>query len=90
LQPVKTLERDPQARGEIRYTQDGKASAYPVREKGLYALWITPVDGSAGKAVTEFGPDFIEDFHWSAANNKLALIRSHRDSGIVLLRKIAA
>ena len=89
LQPIKTLERDPRAGGEIRYTADGKAIAYYVREKGQYALWISPIDGSPGHVVTGFTPDRIIDFHWSPDGHKLALLRFHRDSDVVLLRESA-
>jgi serine/threonine protein kinase len=90
LQPVKVIERDPRAGGEIRYTSDGKTIGYPIRENGLYALWVSPVDGSPGHRVTEFEPDRIEDFHWSADNKTLGLLRTHNDSDVVLLRQSAA
>ena len=90
LQPVKVIERDPRAGGEIRYTMDGKTIGYPIRENGLYALWVSPVDGSPGHRVTEFEPDRIADFHWSADNKTLGLLRTHFDSDVVLLRQSAA
>jgi eukaryotic-like serine/threonine-protein kinase len=90
LQPVKVIERDARAGGEIRYTSDGKTIGYPIRENGLYALWVSPVDGSPGHRVTEFEPDRIEDFHWSADNKTLGLLRTHNDSDVVLLRQSAA
>src|SRR5277367_2677140 len=90
LQPVKVIERDPRAGGEIRYTSDGKTIGYPIRENGLYALWVSPVDGSPGHRVTEFESDRIEDFHWSADNKTLGLLRIHYDSDVVLLRQTTA
>ena len=90
LQPVKVIERDPRAGGEIRYTMDGKTIGYPIRENGLYALWVSPVDGSPGHRVTDFEPDRIADFHWSADNKTLGLLRTHFDSDVVLLRQSAA
>ena len=87
---VRTLERHEGARGEIRYSRDGKYIGYPFREKGLYALWVAPVDGSPGHVVTEFGPDLIIDFHWSPTNDRLALIRLHNDSDVILLKQNAA
>jgi eukaryotic-like serine/threonine-protein kinase len=90
LQPMKVIERDPRAGGEIRYTSDGKTIGYPIRENGLYALWVSPVDGSPGHRVTEFESDRIEDFHWSADNKTLGLLRTHNDSDVVLLRQTAA
>jgi serine/threonine protein kinase len=90
LQPVKTIERDPRAGGEIRYTSDGKTIGYPIRDHGLYALWVSPVDGSPGRRVTEFETDRIEDFHWSSDNKTLGLLRTHNDSDVVLLRQTAS
>jgi Tol biopolymer transport system component len=90
LKPIKTMERDPRAGGEIRYTADGKAIGYFIREKGQYALWVAPVDGSPGHVVTGFTPERIIDFHWSPDGKKLGLLRFHRDSDVVLLRESAA
>jgi Tol biopolymer transport system component len=90
LQPVKTIERDPRAGGEIRYTSDGKTIGYPIRENGLYALWVSPVDGSPGHLVTEFESDHISDFHWTADNKTLGFLRTHNDSDVVLLRQTAS
>jgi Tol biopolymer transport system component len=90
LKPIKNVERDPRAVGEIRYTMDGKAIGYPVRDKGQYALWISPIDGSPGKTVTDFGVDYISDFHWNADNTKLVLVRLHNESDVVLLKESAS
>ncbi|MGC2283565.1 MAG: hypothetical protein WA603_26375, partial [Candidatus Acidiferrales bacterium] len=90
LKPVTEIPRDPRATGEIRYTADGKTIGYPIRENGLYALWVSPVDGSPGRRVTEFEADRIEDFHWSADGKTLGILRSHSDSDVVLLRQSAA
>ena len=90
LKPIKTMERDPRAGGEIRYTADGQAIGYFIREKGQYALWVAPVDGAPGHVVTGFTPERILDFHWSPDGKKLALLRFHRDSDVVLLRESAA
>ncbi len=87
LQPAKIIERDPRAGGEIRYTSDGKTIGYFVREKGLYALWVSPVDGSPGHRVTEFEPDRISDFHWTPDGKTLGLLRTHYDSDVVLLHQ---
>jgi Tol biopolymer transport system component len=87
LQPVKIIERDPRAGGEIRYTSDGKTIGYPIRENGLFALWVSPVDGSPGHRVTEFETDRIADFHWSPDGKTLGLLRTHNDSDVVLLRQ---
>src|SRR5580658_3136405 len=90
LAPVKILERYPRAGGEIRYTSDGKTIGYPIRENGLYALWVSPVDGSPGHRVTEFEADRIDDFHWTPDGKILGLLRTHSDSDVVLLRQTSA
>ena len=90
LQMVKEIPRDPRAGGEIRYTADGATIGYPIREKGLFALFVSPVDGSAGHIVTDFATDYIADFHWSADNKTLGLLRTHNDSDVVLLRQTTA
>ncbi len=87
---IRTLERHEGARGEIRYSRDGKYIGYPFREKGLYALWAAPVDGSPGHVVTPFSPDLIIDFHWSPSNDRLGFIRLHNDSDVILLKQNAA
>jgi serine/threonine protein kinase len=86
---IRTLERHTGARGEIRYSMDGKYIGYPIREKGLIALYASPVDGSPGHVVTEYGPDLIIDFHWSPKNDRLGLIRLHNDSDVILLKQTA-
>ena len=76
LAPVKILERDPRAGGKIRYTSDGKTIGYPIRENGLYAVWVSPADGSPGHRVTEFESDHIDDFHWTLDGKTLGLLRT--------------
>ncbi|HXN98305.1 MAG TPA: protein kinase [Candidatus Acidoferrales bacterium] len=90
LAEVKVIERDPRAGGEIRYTSDGKTIGYFIRENGLFALWVSPVDGTPGHRVTEFEADRIADFHWSSDNKTLGLLRAHSDSDVVLLRQTAS
>ncbi len=70
----------------IRFSRDGKSVVYTVRENGVDNLWAQPLDGSAGKYLTSFKADHIWDFHWSPDGSKLALVRGHDDSDVVLLR----
>ena len=87
LAPKIEIPRDPRAGGEIRYTSDGLTIGYPIREKGLYALWVSPVDGSPGHQVSEFLADRIVDFHWTADNKTLGLLREHFDRDVVLIKQ---
>ncbi len=72
--------------GNIRYSPDGKAIVYPVREGGVDNLWSQPLDGSPGKQITNFKSEQIREFHWSFDGSKLGLIRGHNDSDVVLIR----
>ena len=71
----------------IRFSRDGKAVVYAVRENGVDNLWQQPLDGSPGKQITSFTSERIYDFHWSFDGSRLALVRGHTDSDVVLMRK---
>jgi len=83
MRPVK-FQRPPD--GPIRFIHDGKAVVYSFREKNAGNLWFQPLDGSPGKQITNFKSEFIYDFHLSFDGSKLALIRGHTDSDVVLFR----
>ena len=69
-----------------RFTRDGKAMVYPIRENGVDNLWLQPLDGSPGKQITSFNAERIGDFHWSFDGKRLAIVRGHTDSDVVLIR----
>ena len=70
----------------VRFSRDGKSVVYPVRENGVDNLWQQSLDGSPGKQLTSFKAEHIWDYHWSPDGSKLALVRGHNDSDVVLLR----
>jgi serine/threonine protein kinase len=72
--------------GRIQYSPDGKALEYAVRENGVDNIWRQPLDGSAGKWETEFKSEQITQFRWSPDGKRLALVRGHTDSDVVLIR----
>ena len=72
--------------GSIRFSRDGKAIVYPIRHGGVDDLWMQPLDGSAGKQITDFKSEHINDFHWSLDGSKVGVIRGHTDSDVVLIR----
>jgi serine/threonine protein kinase len=74
------------AQGNLRFAPDGKAVVYPIREGDVDNLWSQPLDGSPGKPITGFKSEQIRDFHWSLDGSKLAVIRGHADSDVVLIR----
>jgi hypothetical protein len=65
---------------------DGKAVIYPFRHGGVDDLWLQPLDGSSGKQITDFKSEHIRDFRWSFDGSKMAVIRGHTDSDVVLIR----
>jgi eukaryotic-like serine/threonine-protein kinase len=70
----------------VQYSSDGKALEYAVRENGVDNIWRQPLDGSAGKWETEFKSERIAQFRWSPDGRRLALVRGHTDSDVVLMR----
>ncbi len=70
----------------IRFSGDGKSVIYTVRDKGVDNLWQQPIDGSPGKQLTNFTSERIWDYHWSPDGSKLALVRGHNESDVVLMR----
>jgi eukaryotic-like serine/threonine-protein kinase len=87
LQLKRTIEGLPKVTERVDYAPDGKSFGYLIYDHGSDALWIQPLDGSPGRRVTEFATDPIKTFAWSHDGKTLALIRSHTDSDVVLLRE---
>jgi serine/threonine protein kinase len=85
-QIVKTLQFEQPRSGTIRFSWDGKAIVYPFRHGGVDDLWLQPLDGSAGKQISDFKSEHINDFHWSPDGSKVGVIRGHTDSDVVLIR----
>jgi serine/threonine protein kinase len=78
------LQRAPD--GPTRFSYDGKAVLYPFRDQLAANLWLQPLDGPPGKQVTNFKSELIGDFAWSFDGSKLALLRGHTQSDVVLIR----
>jgi serine/threonine protein kinase len=86
-QPAKLLDFQRSPSGSVRFSPDGQAVVYPIRDHDVDNLWLQPLDGSPGKQVTNFTAEHIGDgFAWSPDGTKLALIRGHVDSDVVLIR----
>jgi len=83
---TKILEFERLRVGLLRFSRDGKAVVYPARDNGADNLWLQPLDGSKGHAITDFKSERIRDFHWSFDGKQLAMVRGHTDSDVVLLR----
>jgi hypothetical protein len=77
---------NPNISGALQFQPDGKAIAYPIREKGVDNLWVQPLDGrSDGHQITNFNSEFIFSFRWSPDGKSIGLLRGHYESDVVLL-----
>ena len=85
-QVLRMFEYDPRHQGQPRFSPDGKGIVYPVREKGVDNLWLQPLDGGAGRQLTNFGSLKIYSYQWSPDGKSLALIRGDSPSDLVLIQ----
>ena len=74
------------ANGTLGFSPDGKSIAYVIRKKRGDNIWLQPLDGSPGRTITNFPSDSIPLFRFSPDGKHLALIHSHADSDVVLIR----
>jgi serine/threonine protein kinase len=73
--------------GAMSFTPDGKSLAYAIRDKGVDNIWVQPLDGTAGRQITNFTSENIATFQWSPDGKTLAVARTQRTSDVVLLRE---
>jgi eukaryotic-like serine/threonine-protein kinase len=83
---LRTFEYDPRHRGTLHLTPDGKGIVYPIREKGVDNLWVQPLDGGAGRQLTNFTGLKIYSYQWAADGRSLALVRGDSPSDLVLIQ----
>ncbi len=88
--PARMLDPDPRVADAPRFTPDGKAVVYPIRENGTDNLWLQPLDGSPGHQITNFESDKISAFRFSPDGKNLGVMRSHVESDVVLLHDTGA
>jgi eukaryotic-like serine/threonine-protein kinase len=81
------LDANPQISGGVQFTPDKEAIAYPIRDNGVDNLWVQPLNGSTGHQITNFKSDQIVQFHWSPDGKKLAVLREHSESSVVLIQE---
>jgi serine/threonine protein kinase/Tol biopolymer transport system component len=84
------LDPDPRISSSPNFTPDGKAVLYPILENGTDNLWLQPLDGSRGHAITNFQSDTIRLFAFSPDGKTLGVMRAHTESEVVLLRDAGA
>ena len=83
--PTRMMVPDPRISGWVGFTPNGEAVVYPVRENGTDNLWLQPLDGSSGHQITNFRSDSIQMFDFSPDGKTLGVLRSHRQSDVILL-----
>jgi serine/threonine protein kinase len=84
---VKEINAPSHSAVSMQFTPDGKAVAFVVRDKGIDNIWAQPVDGGPSKPLTKFTTNQITNFAWSRDGKKLALVRGHIHSDVVLVRE---
>ena len=85
-QILRTFNYDPRHTGQVRFSPDGKAIVYPIREKGVDNLWLQPLDGSQARQLTNFDSLKISSYQWSSDRKSLALVRGDAPSDVVLIQ----
>src|SRR5208283_4625400 len=81
------LQRPVSSLRSVRFMPDGKSVVYVFRDQDADNLWLQPLDGSAGKQLTNFKAEHINGFHWSFDGSKMGMVRGHTDSDVVLLEE---
>jgi eukaryotic-like serine/threonine-protein kinase len=87
---VRRIDPHPDTQGGPRFTPDGKAVVYQIRENGVDNLWEQPIDGSKGHQLTNFKDEQSYVWHFSPDGKSIAMIRGHVESDAVLLHDNAA
>src|ERR1700691_5441926 len=83
--PVRLLDPNPRIALNPKFTPDGSALVYPIRDNGADNLCLQPLDGSRGRQITAFETDLIQAFHFSPDGRNLGVFREHDESDVVLL-----
>jgi Tol biopolymer transport system component len=87
--PPRILDADIYSRGntDLQLTHDGNSVAYVKRKDGVDNLWVNRLDGSAPYLITDFKSDEIWAFSFSLDGKRLAVLRGHTESEVVLLQE---
>ena len=71
----------------LQFTHDGKSVVYAMRENGVDNIWMQPLDGSAGRQMTDFKSEQIWFVDLSPDGKNLAVLRGRYVSDVVLLQE---
>ena len=81
------LDCDARISGVPRFTPDGRAVVYPIQGNQVDNLWLQPLDGTAGRQITNFKSDTIQFFEYSPDGKQLGMLRLHVESDVVILHE---
>jgi Tol biopolymer transport system component/predicted Ser/Thr protein kinase len=84
---VRLLDPNPALTDGARFTPDGKALVYPITQQGVDNLWMQPLDGSAGRQITNFKSDQVFGVQFSPDGKNLAVLQRRTEADVVLLRE---
>jgi Tol biopolymer transport system component/DNA-binding winged helix-turn-helix (wHTH) protein len=68
-----------------RWTPDGKALAYIVRQRSVGNIWLQPLDGSEPKPMTNFSSGEIYNFAFSVDGKEIILARGYPSRNALLM-----
>ena len=71
----------------LRFTPDGRSVLYATRQNGVDNVWMQPVDGSAGRQVTDFKAGQIWSVDLSPDGKNLAVLHGQYVADVVLLQE---
>ena len=84
---IRMLDTHPAIADSPRFTPDGKAFVYTITQNGVDNLWLQPVDGSPGRAITNFKTDQIAKLEWSPDGKNIGVLTRRTEADVVLLRE---
>jgi Tol biopolymer transport system component len=87
---VRYLDAEPRLAGQAKFTPDREAVIYIIRDNNSENLWRQPLDGSAGRQITNFQGDGILTYVFSPDGKTLGIMRTHIESDLVLLHDTAS
>ncbi len=87
---ARLIDPDPRIAEALRFTPDGKSLVYAIRANGTQNLWLQPVDGGAGRLITNFPAQDISSFSWSPDGKSVGMLRANVEADVVLLRQSGA
>jgi DNA-binding winged helix-turn-helix (wHTH) protein/Tol biopolymer transport system component len=70
-----------------RWTPDGKSVTFIITEKGISNIWLSPVDGSESKPLTDFTIGSIYHFAFSTDGMRLFVARGQQIRDAVLIKE---